>query len=183
MKRIACLTALVTMSATAGCVERRFTVFSEPAGALCYINGNYLGPTPADGYITYYGKQKFRLVKEGYETLDVVQKYPAPWYDLPGIDFLTENIWPFKIRDVRRFCYTMRPLQTIPPDDVRMRAEQLRSQGQNIGVPASPRPLAPASPPPPPTPPLQQTPPAPPPQQTLPPPRPVPTPAPGLSGP
>ncbi len=163
MRRIACLAALLMLGSTAGCVERRFTVYSEPPGALVYVNGNYLGMTPVDGYITYYGKQQITLIKEGYDTLDVVQEYPPVWYDLPGIDFVTENIWPFKLRDVRKFSYTMRPLQAIPPDDVRQRAEELRLRGQNIGVPLPPRPLGPV-----PTPPLPA-----PPEGTLPTPRPV----------
>jgi hypothetical protein len=150
MKRIACLMALLLGSGTTGCVERRFTVYSDPPGALVYYNNNYLGMTPVDGYLLYYGKQQFRLIKEGYETLDVVEPYNAPWFDLPGIDFFSENIYPGKLRDVRQFHYTMVPLQSIPVDDVRMRAEELRGQGQNIGVPAPPRPLAPPPPPPPP---------------------------------
>jgi hypothetical protein len=144
MKRIACLAVLLTISSTAGCVERRFIIDSNPPGALVYYNGNYLGMTPVDGYLTYYGKQQFTLIKEGYETLDVMQSYPPAWFDLPGLDFLTENIWPGKLRDVRKFIYTLRPLQSIPPDDVRSRAEELRARGQNIGVPLPPRPLAPA---------------------------------------
>ena len=181
MKRIACTIALLTMSATAGCVERRFTVYSDPPGALVWYNGNYLGMTPVDGYLVYYGKQQFRLIHEGYETLDVVEEYSAPWYDQPGIDFLTENIYPGKLRDVRRFLYTMRPLQSIPLDDVRMRAEELRTRGQNIGVPAPPRPLAPPSPPPtlPGT--ILEAPTTP--EGTLPTPRPVPAPPPGINGP
>lgn len=172
MKRIVWLTTLLTIGSTAGCVERRFTVFSDPPGALVYLNGRYLGPAPADGYLIYYGKQEFTLVKEGYETLKVVERYPPPWYEWPGIDFVTENIWPFKIRDVRRFSYTMQPLQSIPPDDVRARAEALRARGQTIGVPAAPRPLGPVQPAPPP------------PDATLPPPRTVPPQPPaGINGP
>jgi hypothetical protein len=174
MRRIACLTALLTISWTTGCVERRFTINSDPVGALVYHNGNYLGITPVDGYLIYYGKQQFRLIKEGYETLDIVQTYDPPWFDWPGIDFVTENIYPGKLRDVRRFCYTMRPLQSIPPDDVRMRAEQLRARGQNIGTPLPPRPLAPSVPSPPPGAILG----GPTPEGTLPAPRPLPAPAP-----
>lgn len=170
MKRIVWLTTLLTLGSTAGCVERRFTVFSTPPGALVYLNGRYLGPAPADGYLTYYGKQEFTLIKEGYQTLKVVERYPPPWYELPGIDFFAENIWPFKLRDVRRFSYDMVPLQSIPPDDVRARAEALRARGQTIGVPAPPRPIGPAAPVPPP------------PDGTLPPPRTVP-PSAGVNGP
>lgn len=171
MKPSLWLAALLGM--TMGCVERRFTIYSEPAGALVYHNNRYLGVTPVDGYIVYYGKQQFRLIKEGYETLDVVQEYNPPWYEWPGIDFVTENIYPAKVRDVRRFSYAMRPLQSIPPDEVRQRAEQLREAGQNIGVPPPPRAVAPATAPPPP--------PAPP-DSNLPPPRPVPAPPPGVNG-
>ncbi|MHB1422964.1 MAG: PEGA domain-containing protein [Gemmataceae bacterium] len=173
MKRIAGLAALLSIGLSSGCVERRFTVYSEPPGALVYLNDRYLGPTPVDGYITYYGKQQFMLIKEGYEPLKVVQEYSPPWYDWPGIDFITENIWPFKLRDVRQFSYKMMPLTSIPPDDVRARAEELRARGQNIGVPAPPRPLAPAPAP---------TPPAPP-DATLPTPRPVSPPSAGVTGP
>ena len=152
MKRIAILTALLTVGATAGCVERRFVVTSNPPGALVYHNGIYLGLTPVDGYVIYYGKQHFRLIKEGYETLGVVQKYPPPWYEWPGIDFITENIVPFKVRDVRSFCYDMRPIQAVSPEEVHQRAEELRARGQTIGAPPAPRPVLPAPAPPPPSP-------------------------------
>ena len=115
MKRIACLAALLTIGLSAGCVERRFIVYSDPPRSLVYVNGNYRGPSPADGYLIYYGKQQIKLIKEGYEDRNVVQEYPAPWYDLPGIDFITENLWPWKLRDVRQFCYTMRPLHPFLP--------------------------------------------------------------------
>ncbi len=124
-----------------------------PARALVYHNGIYLGPTPVDGYIVYYGKQQFRLIKEGYQTLDIVQKYSPPWYEYPAIDFVTENIWPFKVRDVRSFQYTMQPMQTVRPDDVRQRAEELRARGQTIGAPIVARPITPPPAPPPPPPP------------------------------
>lgn len=183
MKRIACLTALLALSAATGCVERRFVINSTPTGALVYYNGNYLGPTPVDAYLIYYGKQEFVLQKEGYETLKVVQHYNPPWFDWPGIDFITENLYPFKLRDVRKFCFNMKPLASIPSEDVRMRAEQLRSQGQNLGTPAPPRPVSPAAPPPPGAtlgPPAPNAPPAP--EGTLPPPRPVPPPG-GVNAP
>jgi PEGA domain len=142
MKRNVCLAALLTVSLTAGCVERRYIINSDPPGALVYHNGIYLGATPTDGYLVYYGKQKFTLVKEGYETLEVVQEYPPPWYEWPGVDFISENIWPFKVRDVRCIRYVMQPLQTVRPDEVRQRAEDLRSRGQTIGVPREPRPIS-----------------------------------------
>jgi PEGA domain len=184
MRRYAWLPLLWTVGLTAGCVERRYVINSDPPGALVYVNGNYLGATPVDGYIIYYGKYKFTLVKDGYETLEVVQNYPPPWYEWPGADFLAENVYPFKLRDVRCFHYTMQPLQTVRPDDVKQRAEQLRTRGQGIGVPREPRPAAPppTAPPPPPPPPDAPTLPPPTPVPGAPAGRPAPGPA-GVSGP
>lgn len=187
MKRITMVAALLTVCATAGCIERRFVIDSVPPGALVYHNGLYLGTTPVDGYIVFYGKQQFKLIKEGYETLDVVQPYPPPWYELPGIDFITENIYPFKVRDVRRFCYDMKPLQAVSAEEIHLRAEQLRARGQAIGVRPIPQPLPPAAPPPPPPPPGTPPPGAilggPAPADSLPPPTPLPGPPPGVKGP
>jgi hypothetical protein len=114
----------------AGCVERRMTIRSNPPGAQVYVDDYEIGTTPVStGYI-YYGTRKIRLVKDGYETLTVYQPMPHPWYDWPGIDFFSENIWPGKIRDERAFDYQMQPLISVPTDELRARAEQLRSASQ-----------------------------------------------------
>ncbi len=126
----------------AGCVERRFIINSEPQGALVYVNGQYLGATPVDYYYTYYGKYEFRLVKAGFEPLTVLQVVPPPWYEWPGVDFISENLVALKLRDVRNFCYTLQPSQQVRPDDLLNRATELRSRGKTIGLPA-PRPLPP----------------------------------------
>jgi hypothetical protein len=123
-----------------GCVERRYIVRSNPSGSLLYVNGRYEGPTPQDGYIVYYGKYNFVLAKDGYETVNIVQKYPAPWYELPGLDFIAENIIPFKIRDVRVFEYTLQPAQTVGHAEVLQHAIDLRTRGKGIGT----KPLEPA---------------------------------------
>jgi hypothetical protein len=133
---------LLAAGLSGGCVERRFIVYSDPPGALVYINGQYVGATPADFYYVYHGKYHIRLVRDGYETLEVEQAVPAPWYELPGVDFLAENVNPFKIRDVRNFCYTLQPLQAVRADDVANRANELRARGQTIGAPRPPRPIA-----------------------------------------
>jgi hypothetical protein len=137
---------------SAGCVERRFVINSEPQGALVYVNGQYLGATPVDYYYTYYGKYEFKLVRAGYEPLTVIQPAPPPWYEWPGLDFIAENVVPYKLRDVRTFCYNLQPLQTVRPDDLLNRASGLRARGQAIGPPrqAGPAPASPGAPPAPP---------------------------------
>jgi hypothetical protein len=149
MKRHAWLLTLLTATLAGGCVERRYVIYSDPPGALVYKNGVYLGATPVDDYFVYYGKYEFTLVKEGYEPLRVVQDIPAPWYELPGPDFVSEAVVPVKIRDVRSFCYTLQPQQTVRPDDLLNNANALRARGQSIGAPREPRPAPPEPPPPP----------------------------------
>ena len=138
MKRSAGLWALLlttglTTALSAGCVERRYTIYSDPPGAIVYRNGQYLGPTPVDDHFVFYGKYHFVLVKEGYETLVVDQNISTPWYEYPPLDFAAESLVPNKIRDVRTFTYTMQPLTAPRHDEVLQRGTMLRDRGKTIG--------------------------------------------------
>jgi hypothetical protein len=137
---------LVLAALSAGCVERRFVIESNPPAAQVFRNGQSIGFTPCDDAFVYYGEYEFTLVKDGYETLKVRPKIRSPWYEIPPLDFFAENIWPFKVRDVRRLKFQMQPLRTVTPDEVLRRAEQLRIRGRQIGdIPAPPLPVAPAA--------------------------------------
>ena len=110
--------ALLMLSAV-GCVEQRFIIITEPDGAIAWDYRNRpLSATPADMPFTYYGKYLFTLSKEGYETKVVEEQVRAPWYMLPGLDFVSENVLPWTIRDVRTFHYTLTPLQTMSLEDI-----------------------------------------------------------------
>jgi hypothetical protein len=127
------LALLVAM--LAGCVQRRFTIRSNPPGAQVYVDDYEIGTTPCSHSFIYYGTRKIRLVKDGYETLTIYQPMPTPWYQYPGIDFFSENIWPHEIRDERSFNYEMSPMVVVPGAQLLGRAEQLRS-ASNV-VPAT----------------------------------------------
>jgi len=136
MRPIACAgTVFVLTALCAGCVERRFVITSDPPGATVYHNGEPAGPAPADISFVYYGVHEFTLVRAGYETLVVRQRIRTPWYEYPGIDFISENLWPFMISDVRRFHFTMQ--QATPPrsDQVLERALDYRNRAAQIGPP------------------------------------------------
>lgn len=147
-----------------GCVQRRFTVRSNPPGALVYIDDYEIGTTPCSTDFTYYGTRKIRLVKDGYETLTVLQPVPTPWYQIPGIDFVSENLVPGEIRDERVLDYQLQPQVIVPTEQLLGRAEELR---RNTGSASPPPGLPPAGTAPPPTI-APET--LPPPQPTLPPP-------------
>ncbi len=138
---------LVLAGLLSGCVERRSFITSEPLGATVFHNGQPIGATPVDDYFIYYGDQEYTLVKDGYETLRVRQPVPAPWYEYPLVDFISENLIPWKIRDVRRFpTHQLQPLQTPRGDQVLSRAQDLRGRGQTLGPPRPPGADTPGSP-------------------------------------
>ena len=155
MKRNLFLTAglLFAVFAT-GCVDQRYLITSDPPGAMVLRNGVPIGATPVDDHFVYYGNYHYTLIKDGYETLQVDQEIPAPWYEYPPLDFVSEALVPFHWHDVHAFHYQMREAQPVGKEDVINRGQQLRDRGHILREqnPQPPRaPLAPAGPPTPPT--------------------------------
>lgn len=103
-------------------------VRSNPPGAMVYIDDYPIGTTPIATSFTYYGTRKIRLVKDGYETLTVQQPVPPAWYQIPPIDFISENLVPGQIRDNRTFEFQLVPQVLVPTEQVLERGEQLRRQ-------------------------------------------------------
>jgi hypothetical protein len=140
----ALLTACAVVVA-AGCVQRRMTIRSNPPGALVYVDDYQLGTTPVSHDFVYYGTRKIRLVKDGYETLTVRQPFPVPWYEIFPLDFVTENLIPWEIRDERVVDLAMQPAASTPPELVVSRAEQVRLAAGSL-PPAVAQPVAPPQP-------------------------------------
>jgi hypothetical protein len=109
-----------------GCVQRRMTIRSNPPGALVYVDDYEIGHTPVSHDFVYYGTRKIKLEKDGYETLVVRQPFPLPWYQIFPLDFVTENLVPWEIRDERMVDLAMQPVASTPPESVVARAEQAR---------------------------------------------------------
>jgi hypothetical protein len=131
------LAALVCCALAAGCVQRRFTIRSNPPGAAVYVDNHPIGTTPVSHDFIYYGTRDVRLVKDGYETLNVKTKMPTPWYELPGIDFFSENLWPSEIRDNRVLDFQLQPQMIVPTEQLIGRAEELRRiRGPQATIPA-----------------------------------------------
>ena len=131
------VTALLCAS-QAGCVQRRLTIRSNPPGALVYVDDYEIGRTPVSTDFVYYGTRKIRLVKDGFETLTVLQPIPSPWYEIPPLDFVSENIVPSEIRDERALNFQLVPQVIVPEDQLLGRAENLRRSGQFPATPATP---------------------------------------------
>jgi hypothetical protein len=131
----ACLVVVTALAPAAGCVQRRMTIRSNPPGALVYVDDYQIGTTPVSTDFIYYGTRKIRLVKDGYETLTVRQPFPIPWYEVFPLDFVTENLWPWEIRDERVVDLAMTNTASIPPESVVARAEQARLAAGSLPAP------------------------------------------------
>ena len=110
-----------------GCVQRRLTIRSNPPGALAYVDEQEIGHTPVSTPFTYYGTRNLRLEKDGYETVRVKQKFNPPWYEIPPLDFISENFLGREVRDERFVDFQLVPRQIVPAEDLRQRAENLRN--------------------------------------------------------
>jgi len=154
------LTILGLSLASCGCVERRFVIEANIPNAQVYINEQPIGAAPAHTPFEYYGYYTITLSHPGYETLRQRIHVVAPWYAYPPFDFFAEVLWPFPIRDVRRYYFELQPARQPNRDELLQRAEQLRQQGQNLpppraatppranpdNLPPVPAPLPPADP-------------------------------------
>jgi hypothetical protein len=116
--------------AMTGCVERRYTIRTDPPGALVIANGEVIGTTPVSKSFTYYGDRTFRIIKEGYETKELIQPINAPVFDNLLTEFFTENLIPYTFRDEVEFNYKLDPAKLAEPNDVLRRAEVTKAEGQ-----------------------------------------------------
>lgn len=122
-----CVVLLISLCALqTGCVRRRLTIRSNPPGALAFVDDREIGVTPVSTEFTYYGTRKIQLFKDGYETVTAKQRFSIPWYELPLLDFVAENLWPHEVRDERAVDFELAPQQIIPNEKLLERAQALR---------------------------------------------------------
>jgi hypothetical protein len=143
---------LAAVLAAGGCVDRRFVIESNVPNAQVYIDERPVGAAPAHSQFEYYGHYTFRLVHPGYETLVQRVHVTAPWYAYPPFDFLAEVVWPFHIRDTRRYYFELHEATKTRVDDLLNHADALRQRGQSLPPPERPA-LPPPGPAPQPAPP------------------------------
>lgn len=118
------LTAVVSMAALGGCLERRLHITSEPPGALVHLNDVEVGRTPVEVDFRYYGTYDVLVEKEGYEPLRAAKTAEAPVYEWPIIDIVA-SAWPGRIRNDVRWAFELEPAED-DPDSALRRAREMR---------------------------------------------------------
>lgn len=137
-RHLMCLGWLWLALLSGGCVERRYTIRTNPPGALAYVNGEEIGTTPVSRSFTYYGDREITLVQDGFETQRVVTPVKAPWWDNLFTEFFSENLIPWTIRDERDMTFQMVPNQALADDRLKDRASELRQASQDGPEAAAP---------------------------------------------
>jgi hypothetical protein len=137
------LVVLMAVLASTGCMQRRMTIVSNPPGATAYVDGVEIGKTPVSHDFTYYGTREIRLVRDGYKSLTLLQPMSTPWYQMPPLDFFSDNLAFGEVRDERLYRYDLEPAVQEPFDTIVERGEQLRrgsvvpaTATAAVGVPA-----------------------------------------------
>lgn len=120
------LTFALVSASLLGCVRRRMTIRSNPAGATVSLDNKEIGKTPLTADFTHYGNRKFRLVKDGFETKEVILPVKAPWYEWPGLDFVSEVLLPGQLKDHKYYEIDMQPQRIIPQSELLGEADEMR---------------------------------------------------------
>jgi hypothetical protein len=133
LARAALLAAALGIST--GCVERRYTIRSNPPGALAIVNGEEIGPTPVSRSFTYYGDREITLMASGYATKTSIEPINAPLWDNFLTEFFVENLIPYTFRDERDFLYQMEPASLPETKGLVSRGQALRAEAAILPPP------------------------------------------------
>ena len=121
-----CLSVLVLV----GCVERTIAIRTDPPGALVTVNEVEKGRTPLSFPFTWYGRYYVRVEHPEYQVLETTRNVPAPIYQWPVLDFISEIILPFKFHDEHNWSFTLLPRNPVDTDELIDRAEGFRQEAQ-----------------------------------------------------
>lgn len=122
-------TALLLLLVLAGCVERVLAIRSDPPGAEVTLDGKEAGITPLEIKFDWYGGREIILRKPGYRSVHVIEEIGAPWYQIFPLDFVTDVLIPFRIRDERVLEYQLeREPAPVPAEELRERADEFKKK-------------------------------------------------------
>jgi hypothetical protein len=107
IRLLAAALAAAGLLAGSGCVDRLLRIRSEPSGAEVFINGDRAGVTPLEHRFDFYGTFDVTLRAPGWVSTHHLEPIRAPWYEVMPIDFFSENLIPFRIRDRREIHYVL----------------------------------------------------------------------------
>jgi hypothetical protein len=96
------------------------------------VNGDEVGKTPCDHPFSFYGTVDVTLRAPGHLSYRELKPLSPPWYEVFPIDFFTELVWPFNLRDIHQVEVLLVPsapqMDESKQKELDQKAEELRSQ-------------------------------------------------------
>jgi hypothetical protein len=131
----------------AGCVQRSLVIRTDPPGAVVFVNGKNLGPSPVTVPYVHEGRFDVRVEKEGYESTALEVVTPTRADAVPGLDFFAEHLSRRSRQTVREV--RLEPLKTdsytrAELEAMKDRGEAFRKRANEGGTPVPPPSRAPA---------------------------------------
>ncbi len=111
-----------------GCVRRTLTVNTVPDGAMVMLNDQPVGTSPVTVDFTWYGDYSIIARKEGFEAANTHKRIDTPWYELPGIDFVSENMMPFTIYSKHEVSLALEPRKPVDAQTLLKDATEFRER-------------------------------------------------------
>ncbi|HNX27270.1 MAG TPA: PEGA domain-containing protein [Phycisphaerae bacterium] len=118
---------LTWMVIICGCVEREWTIRSEPEGAVVYVSNVEVGRTPVTIDFTWYGDYDVTIRKDGYDTLDTHVKIDPPWFEWVGVDLFSE-IAPWTYYDRRETLHILQKRHMPNENELIQKAKDLQKE-------------------------------------------------------
>ncbi|MBL7214046.1 MAG: PEGA domain-containing protein [Phycisphaerae bacterium] len=126
--------ALLAIFLTAGCVERRLTIVTEPKDAVVWLNDEEVGTAPVTVNFNWYGDYNVRIEKSGYGILNTHRELERPLHDRFPFDFFAEVLWPKKIVDEYTWTFELEPYQQTSPEELIQAAQDAQQRSdQELG--------------------------------------------------
>ncbi len=120
------LTAFLTIT---GCVERKLTINTNPAGAQVFLNDEEIGVSPVTTTFNWYGDYNITIRKQGCVTLQTHRKLQAPWYDGFPFDFFV-MIYPCRVVDKYEWSFELEPQKEIGRQELIQDAVRIKEQAE-----------------------------------------------------
>jgi len=105
---------------------------------LVYIDNKLIGESPVTMPFTFYGTRKIMIERKDedgvltHERTIAFEKIKAPVYEIFPLDFFSEIVWPFDIKDDQVLSYNLEELDPISIKERQARmlesAEELRQR-------------------------------------------------------
>lgn len=118
---------LISILFLGGCVERKLTILTEPAGALVTLNDEEIGRSPVTVSFQWYGDYNVRISEAGYETLVTHKKLDAPGYDKFPWDLFAQ-LSPKKIVDSYEWSFKLEPKEHPGRDELIESSQELQKR-------------------------------------------------------